>query len=157
MLIDTNVLRVVDGFAGQADPTCVAACADAIDAARRGIVHLDRGGLILAEYRNETTPRPYLPGTLFLHHLLRNQGNVQRCSVHEISADPTRGFVEFPDDDRLDYFDQSDRKFVAVAIVAPDDPPIVNATDSDWAPVTEALGDHGIEIVQLCPHLHEEA
>ena len=60
-------------------------------------------------------------------------------------------FVEFPDDPELEKFDQSDRKFVAVALATPDQPPIVNAVDSDWLEFYEPLVKNGIKIQFLCP------
>lgn len=88
-----------------------------------------------------------------MHHLLQNQENAERCRQEIITTHPTRGYVEFPDDPRLATFDDDDRKFVAVAVVADPTPAIVNAVDSDWAPVANALIDHGISVEQLCPHL----
>lgn len=154
MLLDTNVIRTADGLADHADPTCVAACAERLEQASRSVVHLDRGRAILNEYLGQIAGRPpYQVGTRFVHLLLQNQENPERCQQESITAHPARGYVEFPDDPRLATFDDDDRKFVAVAVAADPTPAIVNAVDSDWEPVAGALIDHGILVEQLCPHL----
>ena len=48
-------------------------------------------------------------------------------------------------------FDLSDRKFVAVALTHATNPPVVNATDSDWHHHREALLRHGVRIESVCP------
>jgi hypothetical protein len=62
-----------------------------------------------------------------------------------------RRFREFPSDERLIGFDPSDHKFVAVSLVHPDLPPILNAVDSDWVVFRDVLEAHGVRIETLCP------
>lgn len=65
-------------------------------------------------------------------------------------------FPNFPADPELQNFDRSDRKFVAVALASGENPPIVNATDTDWWIFREALNRNGIQIAFLCPqHMGE--
>ena len=46
-------------------------------------------------------------------------------------------------------FDPSDRKFLAVAVVA--EAVVLNATDSDWAEHGALMDSLGVEVCQLCP------
>ncbi|MCU0496863.1 MAG: hypothetical protein MUF87_05875 [Anaerolineae bacterium] len=49
--------------------------------------------------------------------------------------------------------DRNDRKFIAVVLgCAPDQPPIVNGTDTDWDKEKDRLIVGGIDIHELCPH-----
>lgn len=67
--------------------------------------------------------------------------------------DVYEGVAVLPDALERIVHDRNDRKFVAVTLAFSTPPPIVNATDSDWADWERALQDHGIEVLQLCPEL----
>ena len=56
-----------------------------------------------------------------------------------------RSFVELPENE----LDPSDRKFLAVAVVAQAE--ILNATDSDWSEQKALTSDLGVSVRQLCP------
>ena len=58
--------------------------------------------------------------------------------------DDRRGFEELPEND----FDRSDRKFLAVAVVAR--AVVLNATDSDWREQQALMDRLGVEVRQLC-------
>lgn len=47
--------------------------------------------------------------------------------------------------------DKNDRKFIAVALAHDPIPPIVDATDTDWAKEHEKLVEYGLIIHELCP------
>ena len=47
--------------------------------------------------------------------------------------------------------DESDRKFIAVAIASEPYAPIYNAADTDWAKERDQLVEHGLTIHELCP------
>ena len=90
-----------------------------------------------------------MPGTgdMFYKHVLNFQYRPDRVRMVAVtpSKDPGRGFEELPENT----FDPSDRKFLAVAVVAK--AVVLNATDSDWCD-HEALMDRlGVEVSQLCP------
>lgn len=51
----------------------------------------------------------------------------------------------------LEIHDNNDRRFVAVALAHDPTPPIVNATDTDWAQERERLAAGGITMQELCP------
>lgn len=56
-----------------------------------------------------------------------------------------RGFEELPENT----FDRSDRKFLAVAVVAR--AVVLNATDSDWGEQQALMDELGVEVNELCP------
>lgn len=119
-----------------------------------GRVAIDEDGQIFAEYRRRLSPsgQPGV-GDGFFQWLLVNQGEVEKCAwtpIHAIKGSDD-DFEEFPRDPRLENFDRSDRKFVAVSVAHPEHPPILVATDSDWWAPKEALKDHGITVIFLCP------
>lgn len=60
-------------------------------------------------------------------------------------------YDEFPDHDDLNDFDNSDRKFIAVANAHPAKPPVLQATDSKWWGWKDALNEVGITVQFLCP------
>jgi len=73
-------------------------------------------------------------------------------SVERIAITPDGdSYSEFPDHAGLSSFDISDRKFVAVAKKHPDEPPILQATDSKWWGFKDVLNDVGISVTFLCP------
>jgi hypothetical protein len=51
----------------------------------------------------------------------------------------------------LHILDRSDRKFVAVALAVDPHPPIINATDTDWAKAKDYLTGVGLVVQELCP------
>jgi hypothetical protein len=155
--MDTNVAVVANGRAPQAGDTCIGACITAlIEIRERQRMVLDDQGSILEEYRRHLSPSGQ-PGSgdAFFKWLWDNQGNPEHC--RQVPVTPLhrggRGFEEFPDDPSLAHFDPSDRKFVAVALAGDEQPPILNASDTDWWEHREALSRHGIEIRFLCPEL----
>lgn len=153
-VIDTNVLCVADRLAGQADEDCIATCVDLLDRARDGIVLLDDGGRIIAEYQNNvrTMGQPGV-GALFVRWIWQNVANPAAClqvPIRQISQSP-ENYEEMPDDPELASFDVSDRKFVAVARAYGTGATIVNAVDSDWRNAEVAMSRNGVRIKFLCP------
>ena len=61
------------------------------------------------------------------------------------SWDARRGFEDLPEN----AFDRSDRKFLAVAVVA--EAGVLNATGGDWAVRTALMDELGVEVAQPCP------
>ncbi len=154
--MDTNVAVVANGKAPQAGNQCVETCVTTLIALRdHHRVLLDEQGLILDEYRRHLSPSGQPgPGDAFFKWLWDNQGHLDHC--RQIPITPVRGtrvFEEFPDDPELARFDREDRKFVAVVIASEEQPPILNASDTDWWDHREALKRHGVEIRFLCPEL----
>lgn len=87
-------------------------------------------------------------------HVLNHRGNEHYTEIVEILIGDEDHPLPYPQDNRLDDFDRSDRKWVSIAlaynrkfdVIAP----IVNATDSDWLHYEEILVENGINIEFLC-------
>lgn len=158
VVMDTNVAVVANDRTPQAGQECIEACVKALLKLReRHRVLVDDQGLIFDEYRRHLSPsgQPGL-GDAFFKWLWDNQGNPDHCRQVRITpANDSRGFEEFPDDPALAEFDPSDRKFAAVAIASGENPPILNASDTDWWNHREALSRNGVEVRFLCPELME--
>lgn len=153
--VDTNVPIVANGGTPQAGPECVTRCIDALLQLREGcVVVLDRGGLILAEYRRYLSPAG-APGAgdLFLKWLWDNSTNPLHCAEVNLTADPMREFLEFPDDPDLATFDRNDRKFAAALLSGGNSGEVLNASDADWWHHRVALERHGVKVHFLCPEL----
>ena len=83
----------------------------------------------------------------------RRDNQYQPTRIHRVQIsrveDDERGFEELPPN----AFDRSDRKFLAVAVVA--NATVVNATDSDWDEdwneSAALMSSLGVEVRQLCP------
>ncbi len=157
IVMDTNVAVVANGRTPQAGDRCVGTCIETLLTMReRHRVLLDELGLILSEYRHYLSPSGQPgPGDAFFKWLWDNQANPEHCRQVLITqtVDDHRNFEEFPDDPDLADFDPSDRKFVAVALASEEQPPILNAADTDWWEHREALNRHGVDIRFLCPEL----
>ena len=153
-LVDTNVLYAAnDAEALDYDPACVLACVRLLrDVKENGILALDDKFEILREYRRNAKEAG-MPGVgdEFLKWALSNAYVEGACAITLIERHPDRVWTAFPDADDVANFDRSDRKFVAVALTHPDNPPIHNVGDSDWHEHHDALVGHGVRIVQLCP------
>lgn len=157
VLVDTNVPLTANGIADHADDTCQFSCvAKLIDIQARGRVLVDASGFIFREYSHQLSHRgqPGL-GDAFFKWLWDNQGHENICTRIPVVPEDEEGyaFANFPDDPDLAGFDRADRKFVAVAIESGEQPPIVNATDSDWMHFQTALEKHGVRVEFICPHL----
>ena len=74
-----------------------------------------------------------------------------RIELRTIKKDKSKyGYKEFPRDPGLDDFDESDRKFVAVAN-AGDHVPILQSMDWKWWRWAAPLHDNGIEVLFTNP------
>lgn len=153
--MDTNVAVVANGRAGQAGPSCVIACVDALlDIRANRCVLTDDRTLILDEYRRHLSHAGQPgPGDAFFKWLWDNQGNQKHCRRVPVTPHADRGFREFPCDTDLRSFHDDDRKFVAVARASKAAPSILNAADTDWWVHRHALRRHGVRVKFLCPEL----
>ncbi len=155
VVVETNVIAVANELAEHAGPSCVIACLDALDAARRRIVVIDTSNLCFDEYfryaNRSGQPRA---GDAFARWLWENQygGNCERVNITP-KVNATDSFNEFPTDPALRDFDPSDRKFVAIAKASKNKPTILNAADTDWWNHRKSLKRNGIKIKFLCPEL----
>ncbi|MFL5359008.1 hypothetical protein [Archangium sp.] len=156
-VVDTNVPRTANG--GE-DLRCQLACIEALQALMQsGHLVIDDKFRIITEYmKNLSSSGQPGVGDMFLRWVLTNQTNPSRCTWVEITPkqSDSRDFEEFPPDEALAKFDPSDRKFVAVSCAHEQRPPILQATDSKWWGLREALVACGVTVHFLCPeHIQE--
>ena len=149
MVVDTNIFVSANGIDTHADEMCQFACVEAMKKIMsKGIVFLDNGNLILKEYIGKMNPRnPPGAGDEFFIHILNHrysENHVRFITITRID-DEQRDFEELPNNQ----LDPSDRKFLAVAVVA--GAPILNATDSDWHEQQALLDRLSVQVEQLCP------
>lgn len=148
VVVDTNVAIVANGRGIHADLACQAACVDRLRAiVASETVVLDELGAIFEEYRKNLrwAGAPGM-GDAFFKHVFNHQYQPKRClRVPLTPSTEDRGFKELPPNS----FDPSDRKFLAVAVVA--GAAILNATDSDWVEDAALLSKLAVEVHQLCP------
>jgi hypothetical protein len=155
VIVDTNVAVVANGRNTHAGVRCVANCANELNTIlKTGAVVLDSGRRVLNEYIGNlrASGQPGV-GDQFLKWVLTNLANPDRCvlvELHPNSASVT-GFTEVPNDPELSAFDRSDCKFLALSVSHAEHPPIVNATDSDWATFHTAISRLGVTVRFLCP------
>jgi hypothetical protein len=151
-VVDTNVILVANGQHDAVDAQTVKTCAQWLKALMQtGRLALDDRHEILGEYQHKTHASDGQGvGDAFLRWVLHNMDNPARIDLITIQPDVQRAYAAFPDDARLQNFDASDRKFVAVARAHPEHPTIWQATDSKWLDWSPALADHGVLVRFLC-------
>lgn len=151
-------MKVANAQADHVSVTCQESCVAALsDITAQGTVVIDDGNEVFDEYlaNLNVVGQPGL-GDQFLKWLWNNQGWKDLC--HRVTVQRTeepRLYLEFPEDPELEGFDRSDRIFVAVALASGLNPPILNASDSDWWIFGTALERNGIFVKNLCPDLIE--
>lgn len=156
-LVDTNV-PINANLATNPDPDsnvpdeCVLACVEAIEhvTKKRGLV-IDAGDEIFDEYRQNLSMhgQPGI-GDRFMKWVHDNWWGLPDIDRVTITRNG-ESYDEFPDHDDLNDFDNSDRKFIAVANAHPAKPPVLQATDSKWWGWKDALNEVGITVQFLCP------
>ena len=148
-VVDTNVAIVANGRQTHADVQCQTLCVERLRSVVAGeVVAIDDAGAILQEYKSRLNFSG-MPGVgdIFFKHVFNCQyreDRVQRIPITP-SVDDRRGFEELPENT----LDRSDRKFLAVAVVA--NAVVLNATDSDWGEHDALIETLGVEVDQLCP------
>jgi hypothetical protein len=156
-LIDTNVPTTANlaNSSGRIPPDlihCVSACVQAIDhVVKKGGLVLDDGDEIFDEYRRHLSLKgqPGI-GDLFMKWVHDNRWKFPDADRVVITKKGD-SYNEFPSHEDLRNFDNSDRKFVAVANAHPDQPEILQATDSKWWGWKDALAKVGITVSFMCP------
>ena len=148
-VVDTNVAISANGRETHADERCQLECVRKLKAVAVGeVVAIDDGGSILQEYLKYLRWSGQLgTGDAFLKHVFNFQYDSTRVRRIPLtpSEDHRQGFEELPPNT----FDPSDRKFLAVAVVA--SAVVLNATDSDWHEQRALTDELGVEVRQLCP------
>lgn len=155
-LVDTNV-PVNANLATNPEPysdvpdECVLACIEAIEhiIKKRGLV-IDEGNEIFDEYRQQLSMKGQ-PGVgdRFMKWVHDNRWGLPDTDRVTITKNG-ESYDQFPDHNGLNDFDNSDRKFIAVANTHPAKPPVLQATDSKWWGWKDALKEVGITVQFLC-------
>lgn len=151
-VVDTNVLLVANGQHPDVSPACVMTCREWLTRLMaEGRVALDDAYAIVNEYQHKTHASDGQGvGDAFVRWVLHHHDDAARCDLIHLDPHVQRGFLSFPVDVDLNHFDDSDRKFVAVAHAHPERPPILQAADSKWLDWAPHLGEHGVQIRFLC-------
>ena len=153
-VVDTNVAMTANGRDTHADRECQLRCVKQLRTASKKIVAVDDKGLIITEYRRQLnfSGSPGV-GDAFSRYIFDNQykdERVKRIAVTP-SNDDRKGFEEL----LRNTFDRSDRKFLAVAVVA--DAVVLNATDGDWNEHQALMDQLNVVVEELCPrHLERK-
>lgn len=156
VIVDTNVAMVASRRTPTADERCVDACIKHLrDIQQSGGLLVDDKGLILHEYTKNLGFKGQ-PGAGEVFAKWAHDHQAIPDSVRQVAITPRtngqwRRYDEFPDCTNLAAFDPSDQKFVAVAVASGENPPILNAVDSDWWNHRTALSAAGINIEFVCP------
>lgn len=150
VIVDTNVAVVANGQNADVVDACVNACKRFIAGIQAGrVVLLDSSDEIRTEYAKALRiGRPYQLGARFLLHVLQHQYDTRYIRRVDLPKRSDGGFIDFPEAAGLTTFDQSDRKFAALARrtrIA-----VSNATDSDWVDHRSALNANGIAVDFIC-------
>ena len=155
VIVDTNVAVVANGGSGQASGECEETCINRLVEITTGEVKLalDDQRRIIEEYRGNLSPdgQPGV-GDAFLKWVEMNWTNPRWCDLVPITSadDLENEFEGFPIDPALVDFDPDDRKFIAVALAHPEQPPILQAVDSQWWDFRNALSRNGVTVEFIC-------
>lgn len=156
-LVDTNVPKTAN-LAIQPDPNsdvpldCIQKCVEAVKhVIKKGCLVIDAGGEIFEEYRKQLSMsgQPGV-GDHFMKWVHDNRWSLHESQRVNITKNGD-SYEEFPEHEKLNDFDISDRKFVAVTNAHENKPPILQATDSKWWGWKDALSEVGITVQFLCP------
>ncbi len=155
-IVDTNVPKTANlssypAIIPKELTKCVLACVEAIaHVVKQGGLVLDSNDEIFTEYRNNLSlsGQPGVGDTFmkWVHDTRWCLPESDRVGITVSGA----SYDEFPDHVGLRNFDNSDRKFVAVANAHPTKPPILQATDSKWWGWETALNEAGITVHFIC-------
>lgn len=143
VVVDTNVAVVANGDCVGCRPECRLAAIDFIERLiHSGSIAVDLTGEIENEYRRNVGAGTPGVGSRFLQKFFADSAN------RVVRVDIVNAAKNFPFNGSLRKFDQSDRKFVLVAIASRSR--VVNAVDSDWIEHEVELNKRGVRIEFLC-------
>ena len=157
LVVDTNVWVLADritsisGDTPAVEADCIEACYRWIQQFAEGNDSLvvDRSYRIFREYRLNISI-----GGLSEQILNRLESiPLERLVFVDIEFDRD-GYAIVPTEAMIE--DESDRKFIAVAIASEPYAPIYNATETDWTEEKERLSLFGLIVHELCPDYIEQ-
>lgn len=152
-IIDTNVPLVAQGSAVHMSEDCIINCVDFLEKlfTNKFKLVIDTDYHLIGEYENRMSSGSRLEyGNRFLKWILTNQANPQKIKTVVINQLDEFNFEEVPQSLIEIGFDNSDRKFIAVAIANNNQAPVAQAADSKWIGWEEALINEGISVYFLC-------
>jgi hypothetical protein len=155
VVLDTNVMIVANCKSTHASLDCQLASIKRLEELRESNrICLDDSGFILIEYAKKLcfSGQPGA-GDAFFKYVFDRQADPSFCeSVHvtPLNKEGT-SFSEFPRTADLEKFDSDDDKFVAVSLAHGNQPPIINAVDSDWWIFRSQLASLGVNVEFICP------
>lgn len=106
---------------------------------------LDMDFEILNEYRNNVSDKSNM-GKIFFRWLYNYYSHIQPEDNIKLVKDECGKYLKFPYDKDTKSFDESDKKFIALANAHREKPPIVEAADGKWLGYEEAFAKYGITI-----------
>lgn len=157
-VVDTNMWLMMDrdiaSLTSKEEIKCVQACIAwfkvFLDSDSRLVV--DDSYKILGEYRNKLKKGGLAEQRL---NQLETKPRAQRLIEVSIEYD-THGYAILQSA-AASFGDNSDKKFLAVALAAdPPPPPIVNATDTDWRKEKVLLDKLNVRVEEVCPDYIEK-
>lgn len=148
VVVECNVAVVANGRDTHASVECQLACIRELKrVVNECIVAVDSHGYIFDEYKRHLnfSGQPGVGDGFFryLHQFHYNADKIARVPI--TLDDDEKGFSELPKNE----LDPSDRKFLAVAVVAKAE--VLNATDSDWEENRALIEELDVKVIQLCP------
>ncbi|WP_373212751.1 hypothetical protein [Ruminococcus sp. 5_1_39BFAA] len=106
---------------------------------------LDLGHEIWKEYHNNVCKDSNM-GKLFFRWLYNYYAAILPQDHIKLDKDENGQYVDYPYDSETKEFDESDKKFVALANAHAEKPPIIEAADGKWLGYEEAFAKYGIHI-----------
>ena len=106
---------------------------------------LDADYEIIGEYRRNIDKSSNM-GILFLKWLDQYLGTISMDDLLKLEKNAEGEYIFFPLDENTKDFDPSDRKFIALANLHPQKPPVVEGTDGKWWGYVSAFKKYGIRI-----------
>ena len=159
VIVDTNVIVIANDADDDDRKDCRERCQDRLMRIRSHgeKVVVDDRWRIFGEYERNVNPNIKKGiGDIFVKRVLQNLGNPNICITVPITPldENETDFEEFPTDNALSDFDQDDRKFIAVAVayekIHQQKAVLLQAVDSQWYGLREALVKNGLEIEFIC-------
>ena len=103
---------------------------------------------IIREYRNNIDKSSNM-GILFLKWLDQYLGKIDMDDLLKLKKDKSGEYESYPLDEETKDFDSSDKKFIALANLHPEKPPIIEGTDGKWWGYIAAFKKYGIRVYFL--------
>lgn len=148
-VIDENVLVVANRRSATAGSDCILACIEFLEESVTDLsLVIDDSYKIIMRYSSHCSysGAPGV-GDWYFVWALNNAGRLRQVRLELTDEGEYRSFPKHAD---LRKFDRDDRIYVAVTALGGSDTCLVNAVDSDYSHVIDALRTSGIDVLELC-------